>query len=348
MLENYLLLRYLEGIGLRTIKKYLEEGWSAAKIIKEHRRRIKNYHQAWREVKRELARSDELGVRLVPYSDSEYPASLREIADPPFILYVKGRRLPNFAETLAIVGTRKISPYGREVLRYFVPPLCQAQLTIVSGLARGVDQLAHQLVLENQGATVAILGTGLDIVYPPESKTLFEKIGKEGTLVSEFPFGFEPTQYSFPARNRLIAGFSKAVLIVEAPVKSGALITAGLALEQNREVFVVPGSIFAANSSGNHELIRDGASLVTEPEELLKFFNRHLHKTDSIIVNKNELKSWRPEEREIYQLLQRASYRVDEIIRLTHLPPAVVNSTLTLLEIKGKVRELGPGEYSIV
>ncbi len=203
--------------------------------------------------------------------DKNYPRLLKEIYDPPAQLYCLGELKNEEKFPLAVVGTRKISLYGKKITEYFVNALAQSGLTIVSGLALGVDGLAHQIALENRARTIAVLGSGLDIIYPPAHKKLAKKIiDSHGALLSEYPLKTHPSRLSFPARDRIIAGLSLGVLVIEAPIKSGALITARFALEQGREVFAIPGGIYNENSQGCNLLIKMGAKPVTRPEEILE------------------------------------------------------------------------------
>lgn len=210
----------------------------------------------------------------VKIKDKNYPLLLKEIYNPPQILYYLGSLKANEQKPLAVVGSRKISPYGEKICKFLIEKLARAGLTIISGLALGVDGLAHQIALENKTKTIAVLGSGLNVIYPPVHKNLAKKIIKaNGAVVSEYPPFTQPSKLTFPARNRIIAGLSLGVLVIEAQKKSGALITARLALEQGREVFAVPGSIYNKNSDGCNLLIKMGARPVTKPEDVLEILN---------------------------------------------------------------------------
>lgn len=211
---------------------------------------------------------------VIRFEDENYPCLLKEIYDPPQQLYYLGELKAREKFPLAVVGTRKISFYGKKATERLVNGLCQAGLTIVSGLALGVDGLAHQIALENGTRTIAVLGSGLDTVYPPDHKKLAKRIiDTGGALVSEYPPKTKPSKLTFPARNRIVAGMSLGVLVIEAPIKSGAMITARLALDQGREVFAVPGDIYSENSQGCNLLIKKGAKPVTKIEDILESFN---------------------------------------------------------------------------
>ena len=209
------------------------------------------------DIEKEWKKIEKQNIRLITKDEPEYPRLLKEIAKPPVALYIKGKLLPN-EQYLASVGTRWPSDYGKIVTNNLIGELSQS-LTIVSGMARGIDSLSHKAAIERERRTVAVLGTGLDIIFPPENKNLSQKIEKNGALISEFPLGTPPLQYNFPLRNRIIAGMSLATLVIEGKKTSGSLITANIALEEGREVFAVPGPIFSKTSEGPNNLIKEGA-----------------------------------------------------------------------------------------
>ncbi|MBL7141619.1 DNA-protecting protein DprA [Patescibacteria group bacterium] len=216
-------------------------------------------------------------MQTINIKDKNYPELLREIYDPPQTLYVNGQLKAKEKYPLAVVGTRKVSLYGQKITRSLVRALSQAGFTIISGLALGVDGLAHQTTLDAGGKTIAVLGSSLDIIYPSSHQQLAQKIIKsKGAIVSEYEPKTRPSKWTFPARNRIVAGLSLGTLVVEAPKKSGALITARFALEQGREVFAVPGSVYNENSAGCNLLIKMGAKPVTKPEDILESFNLKL------------------------------------------------------------------------
>lgn len=218
----------------------------------------------------DLGRMARLGITLLPISHPDYPARLRTIPDPPCVLFVKGTLLAADAHAIGIVGSRRASPYGRHVAAELAAGLGERGFTVVSGMALGADAAAHEGALRAGGRTIAVLGCGVDVIYPPEHAELYERIAAMGAVVSENPPGAPPTKASFPARNRIISGLSLGVVVVEAPEKSGALITATHALEQGREVFAVPGSVNSVQSRGTHQLLRDGAKLVAGVEDILE------------------------------------------------------------------------------
>jgi DNA processing protein len=271
---------------------------------------------------------------------------LKEIADPPPVLYVRGEILPTFfKKSIAVVGTRKMTSYGKEVTEALVRDLVAAGFTIVSGLARGVDSYAHRVTVGNGGKTIAVLGGGVDIIYPPENESLAKEIeGDYGAVISEFPLGMSAMPGNFPARNRIISGLSQGVLVTEAGEDSGSLITAGLAGEQGRDVFAVPGPIYSQLSKGPSSLIKQGAKLVTNVNDILeelKLDLRH-HMSDQ-----GEIKGDNAEEQRILDLIQNGPEHIDHLARESNISPARVGSMLSMMEIKGKVKSLGTGVYSL-
>jgi DNA processing protein len=292
--------------------------------------------QEWQKLKNEK-------VEVISCFDENYPPLLKEIYSPPVILYVKGNGRLCAKNNLAIVGTRKNSVYSQRILENFLPDLVK-HFTIVSGLALGVDAIAHQETLKNGGKTLAVLGSGLDFIYPRSNQYLAEKIIQNGgSLISEYPLGTEPFKQHFPARNRLIAGLSLGTLIVEAPLKSGALITAAFSLEQNREVFAVPGSVFSDKSQGANQLIQLGAKSVLSANNILETFNLDLTKNKNKII----LKPITAEEKNICALLSTEPVHLDKIVAKSKLETSAVNATLINLELKGIVKNLGGMNYVI-
>ena len=276
--------------------------------------------------------------------DKNYPAMLKEIHNPPKELYIKGEIINQDKVAIAVVGTRKYTQYGKQITLDIAGKLAKLGITIVSGLARGIDTFAHQAALENNGRTIAVLGSGMDKdnFSPACNYTLGEKIAENGAVISEYPDGTPGAIYTFPERNRIISGLSLGVVVIEAPEQSGALITANLALEQNREVFAVPGNIYEKNSQGTNQLIKMGAKLVTCVEDILEELNL------SHLLQSTEKKKIKPENKEeeiIISLLSVQPIHIDEIIKLSKLPTSAVNSTLMILELKNAVRNLGKGNY---
>jgi len=282
-------------------------------------------------------------IEKLSLHDKNYPAILKEIHDPPKELYVRGKITDEDKIAIGIVGTRKYSQYGKQVALEIAGDLARLGITIVSGLAKGIDTFAHQAALENNGRTIAVLGGGIDktAFYPPSNYHLGEKISQQGAVISEYPAGIHGTSFTFPQRNRIISGLSLGIIVIEAPEKSGALITAALALEQNREVFAIPGSIYETNSAGTNQLIKMGAKLVTSIEDVLD----ELNLTHLMTTKKKKFKSETPEEEVIISVLSNQPKHIDELIKISGLPTSIVNSTLTVLELKKAARNLGNGNY---
>lgn len=237
-----------------------------------------------RKLDAELPRLERLGIRLLDLYHAEYPAWLRSIADPPPVLFIKGELQPADQQAIAMVGSRRASPYGRHVASELAAALAGHGFTVVSGMALGADAAAHEGCLRAGGRTIAVLGSGIDVVYPPEHLALYERIAAAGAVLSEYPPGAPPTRSSFPVRNRIISGLALGVLVVEAPEKSGALITAAHALEQGREVFAVPGSVNSIHSRGSHQLLRDGARLVESVDDILEELSWQLPSAPRVVT----------------------------------------------------------------
>lgn len=297
----------------------------------------------------ELALAAELGVTLRVRDMDSYPTGLREIADPPAILYVKGTYEPRDELAIAIVGSRQCSIYGKQQAEKLASSLARAGITIISGLARGIDACAHRGALKAGGRTIAVCATGLSEVYPPEHAELAEEITQAGCLISESPLRRSTMKGIFPQRNRLISGLSLGVIVVEANRGSGSLHTARHAMEQGREVFAVPGRIDSLASQGCHDLIRDGATLVRGPEDILESLGPLIQpvrtKGDEAVHAPREL-LLNDQEREVLNLVRTDPQHIDEIVRASQLEPARVIATLTVLEMKRMVRRL-PGSLLV-
>jgi len=282
-------------------------------------------------------------IKKISISDKEYPKLLREIKDPPKVLYLKGEISPN-EQFFAIVGTRRCSSYGKQVALEMAGDLAEAGLTIISGLAPGIDTFSHLAAVERKKRTIAVLGTGLDekSIYPQTNLKLARKILETGgCLISEYPPGTPGSKFTFPQRNRIISGLSLGVLVVEAKQKSGALITAEWAKKQKRLVFAVPGPIHSSNSKGCHYLIKNGAKLVENANDILEELNLPKKELSSFYRGETE------EENLILNALKEEALYIDKIIEKTKISTAKVASTLAVLEIKGKIRNLGGNIYAL-
>ena len=294
---------------------------------------------------REMEALERLGARVIALGQREYPTLLREIPDPPPVLFVQGRwSLGPYP--LAIVGARAASSYGLKIAKQWSRELAQAGLDIVSGLALGIDAASHWGALEGGGYTLAVLGCGLDQRYPAENQTLREKILQNGgAIVTEFPLGTEPKPGHFPARNRIISGVSRGVLVVEASPRSGSLITARLAADQGREVMAVPGNIYSRRSHGCHRLIREGALLVDQPAQVLEALGLELRPEEKESVNSLTLE---PLEAKVLGHLEVYPIHVDDLAVKTGLEVSALSGILLALELKGLVESLAGNFYQKV
>ena len=293
----------------------------------------------------EIAKLERLGVGVLSVLDSSYPPRLKEIFNAPPILYVKGDIAREDDQSVGVVGTRGPSIYGKELAARIVPELVRNGLTIVSGLARGIDSIAHRAALDAGGRTIAVLGCGIDVIYPAENRMLYGLISESGAVVTEYPLGTKPDAFNFPARNRIISGLSLGTVVVEAKYTSGALITADYALEQNREVFAFPGRATDRGSAGCNRLIRDGrAKLVTSTEDIVAELDL------TIAVQQLEIKLALPandEESRLLALLSHEPVHIDDLSRQSALPMPTVASTMMMLELKGTVRQIGSMRYTL-
>src|SRR5581483_3020283 len=291
----------------------------------------------------ELARLHKAGVKAYCWHDEAYPLRLREVDDRPPVLYVRGDLRPEDEWAVAVVGTRRATPYGRQAAEHFATYLSRHRITIVSGLARGIDAVAHRAALVAGGRTIAVLACGLDIVYPPEHVKLAQEVMQQGCLVSDYPLGTQPRSEYFPRRNRILSALSLGVLVVEGDVDSGALITARLALEQNREVFAVPGSIYSPTYRGANKLIRDGeAKLVAAAEDILEELNLTMATHQ---MELREVLPADPTEARLLKVITNQPIHIDEVQRASGLPIAAVSGALAMLELKGAVKQVGPMNF---
>jgi len=312
----------------------------------------------------ELALLERGGLKLLSFEDPDYPENLREIADPPPVLFVRGCILPEDRCAIAVIGSRKASAYGITVCRRLVHELVVRGFSIVSGMARGVDTAAHWAALEGQGRTLAVLGTGVDVIYPKGNKPVFERILEQGALVSEFLPGTQPFAQNFPRRNRIISGMALGVLVVEAAERSGTMITVRTALEQGREVFAVPGDVRSPVSRGTHRLIKEGAKLVEGIEDILEEFPAHAQgAVDTRWVSSRKTgnpcpATPAPDDRpageeeatnvteSLIGHLSDEGTHVDVLIERTGWPSEKMAMLLTELELLGRVRRLPGGRYA--
>lgn len=315
---------------------------------------VKQFNE-WAAVERELEMTGQLGVRVIAYGDREYPGPLRHIEDSPLVLFAKGALADEDRYALAIVGSRIMSDYGRRMAERFAADLAGLGITVVSGMARGIDTTAHWGALRAGGRSIAVLGCGIDRPYPPENRHLFEQLAQSGSVVTEFPLGTPPHRENFPKRNRLISGISLGVLVVEAALDSGSLITANHALEQGREVFAVPGAITAKYSEGTNALIKRGAKLVQRVEDILEELSGPLAGLPEVLtgLQGGVMPAGRggleisEEERSICNALGTEPKHIDTIARETGTTPSRLSSILLSLEIKGIVRQTEGTRFSL-
>jgi len=358
MLDKYLIaLSYLDNLGPITLQKILdqlspEQTWQASifdfkkiglneKIANSIIVQRKNIEPE--KIMEQIIKED---IKVLSIYDDNYPKLLKEIYAPPVIIYYRGNQESLSAQTaLAVVGSRKISDYAKNIMPELLTPVINNQVTLVSGMAYGVDSLAHYLALKNQGLTVAVLGSGLawDYLYPKANKNLAKKIiASNGALISEFPPFTAAQPFNFPRRNRIISGLSSGLLIVEASQKSGALITAAYALEQNREVMAVPGNINQQNSSGTNSLIKKGAKVVAMPEDIFEALNIY-YSTE--LKTKIDYQNATNEERILLKILSSSPIHIDKIIENCTLDTSAANSNLIQMELKGWIKNLGGQNY---
>lgn len=311
------------GLGAKLVEKVI----SARKDI--------NLDQVWTKIEAQ-------GIKIVTWADEEYPNRLREIDQPPPVLYIRGEYLQDDLFAVAIVGTRKVTAYGRQVTEEIASFLAMNGITVISGLARGVDAIAHQAALKVGGRTIGILGSGVDKIYPPEHRALADEIMKRGAIISDYAVGTPPDASNFPPRNRIISGLSLAVVVIEAAETSGALITAEFAAEQGREIFAVPGSILAPQSKGTNKLIQNGAWPLLTPDDLMQALDLTRigeHKSARKILPTDEV------EAKVLSVLSSEPLHVDEIHNQAGLPIEKISATLALMELKGMVRQVGGMNY---
>ncbi len=284
-------------------------------------------------------------ISVLTLPEPEYPRLLREIEQPPPVLYIRGGLTPADDFSVAMVGTRKVTPYGQQITRDTSTFLAGHGLTIVSGLARGVDALAHQHALKAGGRTIAVLGSGVDVIYPPEHRILAEAIIENGAIISDYPLGTQPEGVNFPPRNRIISGLSLATIVVEAGDRSGALITADFAVEQGRDVFAVPGNVLSPMSQGTNRLIQNGAYAMISPQDVLDALG--LEQVSDFQAARQTLPADTTEAK-ILQVLDYEPIHVDEICHAAGLAVETVTAALTMMELKGMVQHVGGMRYTAI
>lgn len=348
----------VNGIGPARLRALLDEcgsveaAWHATiqqlQAARLDRRSIESLLTARREIhpEQEYSRVQAAGVTVLTWDDADYPASLRTIDASPPVLYVRGRLTSQDEWAVALVGTRHASTYGREVAQVLATELARHGITVVSGLALGVDTVAHRAAIEAGGRTLAVLGSGLDQLYPPQNRGLAQTIAGQGAVLSDYPLGTRPDANNFPPRNRIISGLSRGVVVVEAGERSGALITAKFAAEQGRDVFAVPGSILHPGSAGCNGLIQQGATPLLSVDDILEQLNM-VHLQERMDARRTVAAGGQASEQEaqILALLSAEPKHVDELVRGTNMPAATIGGLLAILELKGLVRQVAAMTY---
>jgi DNA processing protein len=362
-LEAFVALNMIEHVGPVRVRQLLNHFGNAPAILaasKQQLLRVQGIGEdtaeaisTWEKsvaLSAELKRIKEFGCHVLIQSDENYPELLRQIYDPPLVLYVKGELTAKDKNAVALVGSRMTTPYGVETARRLAYQLAYVGVTVVSGGARGIDTAAHQGALSAKGRTVAVLGTGINIVFPPENAELFERIAENGAVITQFPFNRGADKQSFPIRNRIVAGMTLGTVVVEANLTSGALITAGMAVDCGRQVFAVPGRIDSPRSKGCHDLIKKGAKLCEAAEDILSEFeylfpasNRPASPSETGVLPALALSE---NEQKTYDLLREDEQSIDEIIRRSGLPSSAVSVALLGLEMKRMAKQL-PGKMFV-
>ncbi len=358
--EALVALNMIEHVGPVRVRQLLEHLGDAPAILKASKAQLVRVQGIGEEtaaaianwensidLASELKRVSDFGCHVLTQEDEEYPELLRQIYDPPIVLYVKGRLTARDKNAVAMVGSRQTTHYGLEVARKLSYQLAYLGVTVVSGGARGIDTAAHQGSLAGKGRTVAVLGTGINIVFPAENADLFERIAANGAVVTQFPFNRNADKQSFPIRNRIVAGMTLGTVVVEANLTSGALITANFAIEYGRQVFAVPGRIDSPRSKGCHELLKKGAKLCEGAEDILSEFeylfpatNRPPGASETGVLPALTLSGT---EQKVYDALSKEESNIDEVIRHSGLPSSAVSVALLGLEMKRLIRQL-PGK----
>ncbi|MBI5149253.1 MAG: DNA-protecting protein DprA [Candidatus Omnitrophica bacterium] len=364
-LDALLILNAIPGMGNATIRKLLEYYGGALKVLSLSEGQL-TADQAvspglaaaivqfpkdefLRCEKAFVTRQD---IRVLTFQDKEYPSRLRDIADAPVVIYVRGQLVSDSSPAIAVVGSRRASLYGMGVAEQFAGRLAELGITVVSGMAKGIDAAAHRGALRAGGATVAVLGCGLNTIYPPENEKLFAEITAGGAVVSEFPMTMPPIAHNFPRRNRIISGLSLGVIVVEAAQKSGALITADFALEQGREVYAVPGNVNSATSQGVHNLIKQGAKLVTSVEDILEDLSPHLRgatdetRKDAPVKESKDLTALTQAERLVYDSINDRPVHIDDLADRCGTDVLRMTVALSRLELKHLIKQL-PGKLFV-
>lgn len=361
--EALIALNMVDGVGPVRLRQLLEQFGEPAAILSASRDQLLRVYGigedtaesivSWEknvDLAGEIKRIEDFKCRVLIQEDEEYPALLRQIYDPPIVLYVKGQLLPRDKNSIAMVGSRMTTPYGMEVARKLGYQLAYMGVTVVSGGARGIDTAAHQGALSAKGRTIAVMGTGLNIVWPAENAELYQRIASSGCVMTQFPFNRQGDKTTFPIRNRIVAGMTLGTVVVEANLTSGSLITANFSNEYGRQVFAVPGRIDSPRSKGCHDLIKKGAKLCESAEDILSEFeylfpgsNKPADASQGEMLPAMELS---PNEQKVYDLLSNEEISIDDVIRGSGLSSSMASVSLLSLEMKRLVRQL-PGKMFV-
>lgn len=342
--KYWLALGRVKGLELFFLKRLKETFGGPAGVFNAGRSGLESFStefagrveafNEWDLVERELALIEEKGARVITYGDPEYPAPLRDICDPPFLLYAKGAGYDSSAPAVAIVGTRHPTHYGLRMSETLGRDLASMGVVVVSGMARGCDTAAHKGALASGGSTVAVLGTGVDVPYPRENGRLYDEIVEKGLVVSEFPMSTPPAPYNFPRRNRIISGLSAGVVVAEAPLRSGALMTARLALDYNREVMAVPGPATSGKSAGTNRLLKEGATLVENAQDVMDALS-----LTRVLPAADKAPELTETERLLWTALGEEPAHIDALAEASGLTVVKASAALLEMELKGLVRQ---------
>jgi len=351
-------LSSIPGAGRVTFRRLVRNFGSAARVLAASEDELREFGGLseklareirsfpWRErAEAELQQADAAAVSIITADDPEFPEPLKNTPDPPLFLYIRGSLLPQDVNAIALVGTRTPTYYGMTVSKQMAYDLASKGITVVSGMARGIDTQAHKGALAAKGRTIAVLGCGIDTAYPPENKGLMEEIVRSGAVLTENPFGTRPESGYFPARNRIISGLSAGTVIIEAAEDSGSLITADYALKQKRKLFAVPGNVSSQNSRGANNLIKQGARLVETAADVLQGLDLSQRRNAGAAVRR-ALPSLTDDERSVFDAVSAEPKHIDAIMAENGGPPGRLGGILTTLELKGLVKQL-PGKYFV-
>ncbi|GIP21414.1 DNA-processing protein DprA [Paenibacillus sp. J22TS3] len=348
------------GLGWRSIEKILlgNQDWEHAAEFSaqdwvhsgltevQAKRMTENFSNEWMEQREQQLRNK--GIDWITCLDEDYPMLMKESGRPPWVMYLLGRRELLSSFSIAMVGTRVPTAYGRKVAEQLAADLCHNGVTVVSGLARGIDGVCHESALRCGGPTIAVLGTAIDKAYPPEHSGLYQRVAEKGLIVSEYPIGTPPHPGLFPQRNRIIAGLTRGTLVVEADARSGSLITADAAMEANRDVFAVPGQITSPKSCGTLNLIKQGAKMVTSAQDILEEYGRVDQLNLAGLASMNEGNKLTEPEQRIYHMLEQGSAGLDALLSATGWDFGLLHSVLLSLIIKKQVVQLPGSIYKLI